>query len=173
MNKKKEHPAPGGAFWSGAITFGLVSIQVDLYSAHRPKTAALRMVDQSGTPLQRRYFCPRDHKPVGGYDIIRGYEIEEGRYIVVTDAELEELEPEKSREIDLRSFVDLADVDPAYFQHAYFLIPAGSVNKAYRLLAEIMERSGRAGIATFVMKEREHLVAIIAEGGILRAETLR
>jgi len=173
VNKKKEHPAPGGAFWSGAITFGLVSIQVDLYSAHRPKTAALRMVDQSGTPLQRRYFCPRDHKPVGGYDIIRGYEIEEGRYIVVTDAELEELEPEKSREIDLRSFVDLADVDPAYFQHAYFLIPAGSVNKAYRLLAEIMERSGRAGIATFVMKEREHLVAIIAEGGILRAETLR
>lgn len=173
MVKKEEHAAPPGAFWSGAITFGLVSIQVDLYSSHRPKTAALRMVDQHGTPLHRRYFCPLDHQPVEADAIVRGYEIEEGRYILVSDEELEALEPKKSREIDLRSFVDVAELDPVAFQHAYFLVPAGSVNKAYRLLAEIMEKSGRAGIATFVMREREHLVAIIAEGGILRAETLR
>lgn len=173
MVKKEEHAAPAGAFWSGAITFGLVSIQVDLYSSHRPKTAALRMVDQHGTPLHRRYFCPLDHQPVKADAIVRGYEIEEGRYILVSDEELEALEPKKSREIDLRSFVDVAELDPVAFQHAYFLVPAGSVNKAYRLLAEIMEKSGRAGIATFVMREREHLVAIIAEGGILRAETLR
>ncbi|MFO7606444.1 MAG: Ku protein, partial [Desulfurivibrionaceae bacterium] len=88
------------------------------------------------------------------------------------DRELEGLEPEKTREIDLRSFVALAELDPVYFQRAYFLLPAGSVDKAYRLLAEIMERSGRAGIATFVLRAREHVVAIIAEGGILRAETL-
>ena len=165
--------APRGVFWSGTITFGLVSIPVDLYSAHRPKAAALKMVDRHGAALHRRYVCPRDHQPVRGDEIVRGYEIEEGRYIVVDDRELEALEPKKSREIDLRSFVDVAEVDPVYFQHAYFLVPAGAVNKAYRLLAEIMERSGRAGIATFVMREREHLVAILAEGGILRAETLR
>jgi DNA end-binding protein Ku len=173
MAKNKEQERSAGAFWSGAITFGLVSIQVDLYSAHRPRGAALRMVDGHGTPLHRRYFCPLDHLPVAAEDIVRGYEMEEGRFIVVTDEELEAVEPKKSREIDLRSFVDVAELDPVAFQHAYFLLPAGSVNKAYRLLAEIMEKSGKAGIATFVMREREHLVAIIAEGGILRAETLR
>lgn len=171
--KTEEHPAPSGAFWSGAITFGLVSIPVDLYSAQRPRTTALRMVDQHGAALHRRYFCSRNHQPVSGEEIVRGYEIEAGRYIVVADRELEALEPKKSREIDLRSFVDAAEVDPVYFQHAYILLPAGSVNKAYRLLAAIMERSGRVGIATFVMREREHLVAIIAEDGILRAEILR
>lgn len=173
MANKEKHDEAVGAFWSGTITFGLVSIQVDLYSAHRPKNVALRMVDRHGTPLHRRYFCPQDHRPLEGGEIVRGYEIEEGRYIVVTDEELEALEPKRSREIDLRSFVDAAELDPVYFAHAYYLLPAGEVNKPYRLLAEIMERSGKAGIATFVMREREHLVAILAEGGILRAETLR
>jgi len=173
MAERHEHHSPGGSFWSGTITFGLVSIPVDLYSAQRPKPAALRMVDQNGVALHRRYFCPGDHQPVAGEQIVRGYEIETGRFVVVSDAELADLEPKKSREIDLRGFVAVAEVDPAYFQHAYFLVPSGSVTKAYRLLAEIMERHGRAGIATFVMREREHLVAILAEGGILRAETLR
>lgn len=173
MAENQEHPAHGGSFWSGTITFGLVSIPVDLYSAHRPNPAALRLIDQRGIALHRRYFCPKDHRPLTGKQIVRGYEIEEGRFVVVDDAELADLEPKKSREIDLRCFVSVAEVDPAYFQHAYFLVPSGSVTKAYRLLAEIMERHGRAGIATFVMRDREHLVAILAEGGILRAETLR
>jgi DNA end-binding protein Ku len=173
MAEKKKHDEGAGAFWSGTLTFGLVSIQVDLYSAHRPKNAALRMVDRHGVPLRRRYFCPRDHKPLAGDEIVRGYEIEAGRYITVTDEELETLEPKKSREIDLHSFVDAAELDPVYFEHAYFLLPAGSVNKPYRLLARIMEHKGMAGIATFVMREREHLVAILAQGGILRAQTLR
>jgi len=170
--KNKGYRGSPGAFWSGAITFGLVTIPVDLYSAHRPKAVALRMVDRDGTALRRQYFCPRDHKAIAGDEIVRGYEIEKGKYIVIDDRELEGLEPKKSREIDLRSFVDLAELDPVYFQRAYFLLPAGAVDKAYRLLAEIMERSGRAGIATFVLRAREHVVAIIAEGGILRAETL-
>jgi DNA end-binding protein Ku len=173
MAETQDHPAQGGSFWSGTITFGLVSIPVDLYSAHRPKPAALRLVDRQGAALHRRYFCPKDQQPLAGEQIVRGYELEEGRFIVVGDAELAELEPKKSREIDLRCFVKVSEVDPAYFQHAYFLVPSGSVTKAYRLLAEIMERQGRAGIATFVMRDREHLVAILAEGGILRAETLR
>jgi DNA end-binding protein Ku len=166
------HGVAPGAFWSGIITFGLVSIPVDLYSAHRPKAVSLRLVDRHGTALHRRYFCPRDHQPVGRDELVRGYEIEEGRYIVVEDEELEALAPKKTREIDLRCFVDLAELDPVYFQHAYFLLPAGGVDKAYRLLAEIMQRSGRAGIATFVLRGREHVVAIISAGGILRAETL-
>ncbi|MDD3618217.1 MAG: Ku protein [Desulfobulbaceae bacterium] len=173
MAEKKRHGDTPGAFWSGAITFGLVSIQVDLYSAHRPKSTVLRMVDRHGVPLRRRYFCPRDHKPLEREEIVRGYEIEDGRHILISDEELEALEPKKSREIDLRCFVDAAELDPVYFEHAYYLLPAGSVSKPYRLLARIMENSGKAGVATFVMREREHLVAILAEKGILRAETLR
>jgi DNA end-binding protein Ku len=173
MAETQDHSARGGSFWSGTITFGLVSIPVDLYSAHRSKPAALRLVDRHGVALHRRYFCPKDQQPLAGEQIVRGYELEEGRFVVVGDAELENLEPKKSREIDLRCFVEVYEVDPAYFQHAYFLVPSGSVTKAYRLLAEVMERHGRAGIATFVMRDREHLVAILAEGGILRAETLR
>ena len=79
MAKSKKHEnAAAGAFWSGTITFGLVSIQVDLYSAHRPRKATLRMVDRHGTALHRRYFCPWDHKPLAGDEIVRGYELEEG-----------------------------------------------------------------------------------------------
>jgi DNA end-binding protein Ku len=173
MVESSEHATHSGAFWSGTITFGLVSIPVDLYSAHRPTPTPLHMVDRQGIPLHRRYYCPWNRQTVGRDELVRGYEVESGKYVVVTDAELAAMEPRKSREIDLRCFVAVEAIDPAYFQHAYYLLPAGEVNKAYRLLAEIMERQGRAGIATFVMREREHLVAILAEGGILRAETLR
>jgi DNA end-binding protein Ku len=91
----------------------------------------------------------------------------------VTDAELEALEPEKSREIDLRRFVDRKAIVPLYFDRAYYLMPAGDSNKAYRLLASVLESSERAGIATFVMHDREYLIAIIASDGVLRGETLR
>ena len=97
----------------------------------------------------------------------------DGRVVEVEDEELEALDPQKSRDIDLRSFVPQQEIDPIYFERAYFLTPAGSSTKAYRLLAAAMERAGRAGIATFVMRGKEYLVAILAAGGILRAETLR
>jgi DNA end-binding protein Ku len=93
--------------------------------------------------------------------------------VVVTDEELEAIEPRKSREIDLQRFVDRTAIDPIYYDRAYFLVPTGGTNKAYRLLAEVMEKKDQAGIATFVMRAKEYLVAIIAENGILRAETLR
>jgi DNA end-binding protein Ku len=123
--------------------------------------------------VQRRYVCAKDEKVLDADDIVHGYEVEKGKFVVVTDDELEAIEPKKSREIDLRVFVDVDDVDPIYFERAYFLVPNGGTNKAYRLLAEVMERKKQAGIATFVMRAKEYLVAIIAENGILRAETLR
>src|SRR5207248_7073669 len=92
---------------------------------------------------------------------------------VVTDEELERLAPEKSRDIDLRRFVEAEAIPPMYFERSYFLVPAGGSAKAYRLLAATMEETHRAGIATFVMRGKEYLVAILSENGILRAETLR
>ena len=160
-------------FWSGTLAFGLVSVPVRLFSASRSSGPSLRMVADDGTPLSQRYVCPREEEPVSADEIVRGYEIGDGEWITVTDEELESLEPEKAREIDLRRFVPLSELDPAFFDRAYFLVPAEGATKAYRLLVSVMEETERAGIATFVMRGREHLVAILAEDGFLRAETMR
>jgi DNA end-binding protein Ku len=146
---------------------------VALFSATRSRGVALRMVDTDGAPLERRYVCSKDEKELDWDDIVRGYEVKKGKFVIVTDEELEAIEPKKTREIDLKVFVPLADIDPKYFESAYFLVPSGGSNKAYRLLAHVMEKTGRAGVATFVMRAKEYVVAIIAENGILRAETLR
>lgn len=160
-------------FWSGTLAFGLVSLPVSLFLAYRAKPVTLRMVDENGAPLSRRYFCPREERPVAQEEIVRGYEVEPGRFVVVSDEELAALAPEKSQEIDLRRFVALSEIDPMYFERAYFLAPGKGAIKAYRLLAQSMEDAERAGIATFVMRGKEYWVAIIAAGGILRAETMR
>lgn len=161
------------SFWSGTITFGLVSIPVALYAANRSNRVSLRMVGPSDTPLVRRYFTTKDDRELDADEIVRGYEIEKDRFVIVDDDELERLAPERTRDIDLRQFVKASEIDPMYFERAYYLTPAGQSTKAYRLLARVMEETGRAGIATFVMRTKEYLVAIMAENGILRAETLR
>jgi DNA end-binding protein Ku len=161
------------AFWSGTISFGLVSIPVNLFPANRSAGVSLRMLAPDGTPLARRYYDPETDREVPYDELVRGYEIEKDQYVVITDDELEGLAPEKTRDIDLRSFVDRDAIPPLFFERAYFLTPAGQSTKAYRLLAATMERTNRAGIATFVMRTKEYLVAILAENGILRAETLR
>jgi DNA end-binding protein Ku len=170
-----ESGAPAGMrpFWSGTITFGLVTVPVSLYAATRSRGTALRMVAPDDAPVRRRYVCSKDEQVLQADDIVRGYEIEKGKFVVVTDDELEAIEPRKSREIDLQLFVDRDEIDPIYFERGYFLVPAQGTNKAYRLLADVMEDSGYAGIATFVMRAKEYVVAILAENGILRAETLR
>lgn len=168
-----EQEAVTRSFWSGTITFGLVSIPVALYAANRPGGVSLRMVSPRGTPLNRRYFTSKDDRELDSDEIVRGYEIEKDRFVVVDDDELERLAPERTRDIDLRHFVKASEIDPMYFERAYYLTPAGQSNKAYRLLAQVMEETDRAGIATFVMRAKEYLVAILADNGILRAETLR
>jgi DNA end-binding protein Ku len=168
-----EQPSGLRPFWSGTITFGLVTVPVALYSAVRSGGVALKMIGPDEAPVRRRYVCSKDEKVLDADDIVRGYEIEKGKFVVVTDQELEAIEPRKSREIDLQLFVDRQEIDPIYYNRAYFLVPTGGTNKAYRLLAEVMEKKDQAGIATFVMRGKEYLVAIIAENGILRAETLR
>lgn len=168
-----ESPAPARAFWSGTITFGLVSIPVDLYAAVRTQRVSLRMLGPDGHPLARRYFCSADGEALDWDDLVRGYELDDGSYVVVSDEELEALEPQKSRDIDLRRFVDRSEIDLMLLERTYVLAPAGQSTKAYHLLAETMERTGRVGIATFVMRGREYLAAIMAEGGLLRASTMR
>jgi DNA end-binding protein Ku len=171
--RKSEAAATVRAFWSGTITFGLVSIPVNLFAAVHARRTAMKMVDTKGKALGRQYYCPKHDKKLSGDEIVRGFEMEDGKMVVVTDEELEGVAPEKTRDIDLRSFVPAEQIPPMYFQRPYFLTPAGKSTKAYHLLAETMERTGRVGIGSFVMRDHEYLVAIVSEGGILRAETLR
>jgi DNA end-binding protein Ku len=160
-------------FWSGTLTFGLVSVPVDLYPGNRTNRAPLRMLSPEGEPLSRRYFSQKSGKELDDEDMVRGYEIDKDKYVVVTDEELERLAPEQSRDIDLRRFVPLAEIPPLYFDRSYFLAPSEGSEKAYKLLAETMDQEGLAGVATFVMRGKEYLVAIFPEDGILRAETMR
>jgi DNA end-binding protein Ku len=171
--EREEDDVGPRSFWSGTITFGLVSIPVELYPATRSQRLSLRMVAPDGTPLARRYFCPVEDRELDRDEIVRGYEVAKDTFVVVGDDELEKLAPERTRDIDLRLFVGVGEIDPMHFERAYYLTPGGNSTKAYRLLAATMEQTGKAGIATFVMRGKEYLIAILAEGGILRAETLR
>ena len=161
------------SFWSGTITFGLVTIPVDLFAAVRARRTAMKMVDAKGKPLGRQYYCPKHDKKLSADEIVRGYETDKGKMIVISDEELEAAAPEMSRDIELQRFVPLEQIPPTYYQRPYFLAPSGRSTKAYHLLAQTMERAKRVGIGTFVMRGHEYLVAILSEGGLLRAETLR
>jgi DNA end-binding protein Ku len=171
---ERERRAGPRALWSGTITFGLVSIPVELYPAARSSAEGLRMVDAEGHPLRRRYFCPRhDDHPLEREDLVRGYALKDEGHVLVTEEELDKLEPDRSRRIDLVQFVGQDEIDPRLVKGSYVLTPSGDVTQPYHLLARTMEDTDRAGIATFVMRGHAYVVAIRAESGVLRAETLR
>lgn len=173
-NEEAQSRRPGPRpFWSGIIAFGLVSLPVSLFVATRSNKVSLRMIDEDGEPLARRYFCPNEERPLEADEIVRGYEVEKDQFVVVNDEELDAIAPPKSQEIDLRRFVPVGDIDPMYFERAYFLAPDKGATKPYRLLAKSMEDTGRAGIATCVIRGKEYLIAILSSRGILRAEILR
>jgi DNA end-binding protein Ku len=155
------------------LTFGLVSVPVDLYPGNRTNRAPLRMLGPEGEPLARRYYSQKTGRDLNADEIVRGYEIDSDKYVVVTDEELERLAPKQGRDIDLRRFVKRESIPPLYFDRSYFLAPTTGSEKAYRLLAETMEKEDLVGIATFVMRGKEYLVAIFPQNGILRAEMMR
>jgi DNA end-binding protein Ku len=161
------------AIWSGTISFSLVAIPVQLVKAVEPGRVSFRMLHRKDySPLARRLFCPEEEVLVPPGEIIRGYEIGPDKYILVTDEELESVSPERSRTIEIVEFIDLQEVDPVYYDHPYFLVPAKGGEKAYRLLEEAMRRTNKAGLAKFVLHEREYLVAVKSTGGALALITL-
>lgn len=160
-------------FWSGTISFGLVSVPVSLYPATVSGRTPLKLIDPDGALLRRRWFCPEHGRDIHPEHVVRGFELENGKYVVIHDEELEALEPRKTREIDLRQFVDLAEVSPLLFERGYYVTPEGDSNKAYRLLADVMEETKRGGIASFVLRDREYIAVIFSEDRILRLQTLR
>ena len=159
--------------WNGTISFGLVAIPVRLVKAIEPGRISFRLLHSKDySPLARRMVCPREETMVSRDEIIRGYEIVPDKYILITDEELESVSPERSRTIEIEEFIDMKEVDPVYYDHPYYLVPSKGGEKAYRLLAEVMRRTNKAGLARFVLAEREYLVAVTARGGALALTTL-
>lgn len=163
----------GQGIWSGTISFSLVAIPVRLVKAIAPGRVSFRLLHNSDySPLLRRMFCPGEGELVPPEEIIRGFEIAPDRYLPITAEELASVSPERSRTIEIVEFIDLTEVDPLYFAHPYYLVPLKGGEKAYCLLAEIMRRTGKAGVAKFVLAEREYLVAIKSIEGALELVTL-
>jgi DNA end-binding protein Ku len=160
------------AIWSGAISFGLVNIPVKLYSAVSRKTVRFHQIDsESGGRVRQKRVGP-DGAEVAYEQIVKGYEIGPDRYVTITPEELESLEPEKTRTIDIEDFVDLDDIDPIFYDHPYYLAPDTGAAKAYRLLVDAMDESGKVAIARVVLRSKEHLVAIRPRSGVLAMETM-
>src|SRR5512144_3077932 len=159
--------------WSGTISFSLVAIPVQLVRAITPGRISFRMLHRDDySPLARRMFCPKQEMLVPPDEIVRGYELGPDHYLPITDEELESVSPDRSRTIEIMEFIDMAEVDPLYFDHPYYLVPLKGGEKSYRLLAEVMRQTNRAGLARFVLAEREHLVAVASREGALVLTTL-
>jgi len=166
--------------WNGAISFGLVNIPVGLAPATKPAArqsdVSFRMLHREcGTPIKQKRWCPRHDREVGPDEIVKGWEVSKGEFVVVEDEELEALENDStSRSIEVARFVPLVDVDPIYFDRTYFLVPAAqpAARRPYALLVEAMRESGMAGIGRFVQAGKEKLCLIRAKGDALVLETL-
>lgn len=160
--------------WNGTISFSLVAIPVRLVTAVAPGRVPFHLLHtRDYSRLSRRMFCPEEQTTVPPDEIIRGYEIGPDKYVLMTDEELESVSAERSRTIEILDFIDLKEVDPVYFDHPYYLVPSKGGEKAYRLLAEVMRRTNRAGLAKFVLAEREYLIAVTSRDGALVVTTLR
>jgi DNA end-binding protein Ku len=172
-NASEENTPRVRPIWTGTLTFGLVSIPVDLLTSVRARETAMKLVDEQGHPLGRQYYCSKEDKKLDQDDLVRGYETDDGKMVVITDEEFESVAPEMSPDIEIRNFVPLEQIPPLYFSKPYFLAPTGKSSKAYNLLAATMEDSKKVGIGSFVMRGHEYLVAILSDNGVLRADTLR
>jgi DNA end-binding protein Ku len=158
--------------WSGTISFGLVAIPVKLFHAVRRQSVSFNQLDDRNMArIRYRKVNAETGEEVGDDHIVKGYEISKGRYVVVDPDELEPFMPVATKSVDLEEFVDLADIDPVYFDTAYHLAPDGSP-KPYVLLARAMEASAKVAIGRFVMRNKQYTAAIRAEHGRLVMSTL-
>jgi DNA end-binding protein Ku len=162
------------AIWSGSISFGLLNVPVKLYSAVARKQVSFRELRQSdGSRIRHKRVAESDGEEVAYEEIVKGYELGPDQYVVMTRDELEELDPKKTRAIEIQDFVDLEAIDPIYFDHPYYLGPDKGAERAYALLARAMADRGRVAIARFVLRNREHLAAIRSTGEGLALATMR
>src|SRR6476659_3555550 len=151
------------SIWKGSISFGLVSIPVELHTAvrdHRPKFRMLHAKDKS--PVRFERVCIRDGHPVAWEDLVKGYEFQKGHFVVVTKEDFQAAAVEKTRTIDIVDFVKSDEIDDRFFETPYYLLPAKGGERAYALLREAIRQSGRVGVAKFILRDAQHLAAVEA-----------
>jgi len=162
------------AIWSGSISFGLVNVPVKLYSAVKQKDVHFNQLEEStGAHIKYKRVSEKTGKEVDYEKIVKGYEVAKGKYVTVSPEELQSVAPDKTRTVDIEDFVELADIDPIYYEKTYYLAPDGEgAAKAYGLLLKAMETQERVAIGRFVMRTKEYLCAIRPYDGILALETM-
>jgi DNA end-binding protein Ku len=161
------------SIWNGTITFGLVNVPVKLYSATESKTVHFHEVHaRDGAKIEHRRVCPKEDKEVPFDDVVKGFEVSEGKYVVLDKDEIKAAAGDRGKVVHITEFVDAAEIDPVFFEKAYF-VGSRDDKDAYRLLLEALRRSGRAGIGRFTFHDREYLVAIRALDDVLALHTLR
>jgi DNA end-binding protein Ku len=161
------------AIWSGAISFGLVNVPVKLFSATSPKTVRFHQLSsKTGARIRQKRVDPTTGEEVPFEDIVKGYEITPEHYVLISSEELEALDPKATRTIDIEEFVDLAEIDPIYYDHSYYLAPAAGGAKAYRLLVDAMRESEKVAIGRVVLRSKQQLCALRPAGGVLTLSTM-
>ena len=162
------------AIWSGSISFGLLNVPVKLYSAVSKQTVRFRELREGdGSRVKHKRVAESDGKEVPYEKIVKGYEYAPDQYVVLSRDELSELEPQRSRTIEIQDFVDLDDIDPIYFEQPYYLGPDKGAARAYALLVQAMKDSRKVAIARFVLRNKEHLAAIRPMEDVLTLTTMR
>lgn len=163
------------AIWSGSISFGLVNVPVRLHSATQPKDVHFNQFQRgTGERIRQKRVAEDSGKEVDYDDIVKGYEIAKGRYVMVEAEELESVDPEASRTIDIEDFIDFTEIDPIHFEKTYFLEPEDTqgAKRAYALLREAMAASGRVAVGRFVMRSKQYLATIRPVDDVLFLETM-
>jgi len=159
--------------WKGAVTFGLVYIPVKLYPATERRDIKFNYLhERCHTPIRYRKFCPHCEAEVPAQEIVRGYEYEKGRYVVLTEEELENLPTGGAGNISLLDFVPIEEIDPVYYDRSYYLSPAEGGEKVYSLLREALEKSGRVGVARVSIRTKESLAVLRVSGPALQMSTM-
>ena len=162
------------ALWKGLVNFGLVNIPVELHTAARDHTPRFRLLHRTDlSPISMERVCQKDGHPVAWADLVKGYEIEPGRFVTVTEDDFKTAALERSRSIDILAFVPVDAIDVRYWDTPYFATPAKGAEHSYALLAEALEKSRRAGISKYVMRQRQHLSALLSVEGRLVVCTMR
>ncbi|MGC9962866.1 MAG: Ku protein [Acidimicrobiales bacterium] len=160
--------------WTGALSFGLVNVPVGVYSATDDKTIHFNQLERGTSDrVRNKRVNERTGEDVAFDAIVKGYDLGGGRYVVIEPEELEAVEPGRSRNIEITDFVDLDDIDPVFYKSTYYLAPQGAgADRAYALLRQAMAETNKVGIATFVMRGKQHLVAIRPDSRVLALETM-
>ncbi len=161
------------AIWSGSVSFGLVNVPVKLVTATSPKDVRFNQLhDEDSGRINQKRVCSIDGEEVPYDHIVKGYDIGGGRYVTITQEELAALDPAATRTIDIEEFVDLAEIDPVFFEHSYYLVPDGRAEKPFALLAETMARTGKVAVGRFVLRTKQYLATIRAREGVLVLSTM-